>query len=226
MPSKQVKNAEKKQIFSKRLHDCRLARGWSQRQAADNIGVALRSVQSWEQGLTLPHPAKVQKVSATFDRPIAWFFGDDSSIPRSLAAQIQATSLAKSQTIPVMSWAVASKGGDFDDVALQIVEYLNSDCTDLNAYALILEGDSMAPEYKAGDRVVFMPTDAPRNGDAVVALLEATGEVFFKLYHTFGKDNEMVRLSSYNPAYPPLEYRRDQFRFIHPMHSIVRHRRR
>jgi len=221
-----MKNAEKKQIFGRRLLDCRLAQGWSQRQAAENIGVALRSVQSWEMGQTLPHPAKVQKVSATFNRPIAWFFGDDSCIPRGLAAQIQATSLAKSQSIPVVSWASAGQGGDYEDLANQIDEYLNSDCTDLNSYALILEGDSMTPEFKSVDRVIFMPNDQPRNGDVVVARLEESGEVFFKLYHTFGKDNEMVRLSSFNPVYPPLEYRRDQFRFIHPMHSFVRHRRR
>ncbi len=221
-----MKNAEKKQMFGKRLLDCRLAQGWSQRDAATQIGVALRSVQSWEMGQTLPHPAKVQKVAATFNRPIAWFFGDDSSIPRGLAAQLQATSLTKSQAIPVVSWASAGYGGSYGDPATQIDEYLNSDCKDPNAYALILEGDSMTPEYRSGDRVIFMPNEQPKNGDVVVARLEENGEVFFKLYHTFGKDGEMVRLSSYNPVYPPLEYRRDQFRFIHPMHSLIRHRKR
>jgi SOS-response transcriptional repressor LexA len=175
-------------------------------------------------GQTLPHPAKAQKVSATFNRPVAWFFGDDSSIPRSLAAQLQAEK--KSQPVPVISWASAGRGGDYADLSGQIDEYLNTDCKDLNAYALILEGDSMTPEFRAGDRIVFMPNDQPKNGDVVVARLEEGGEVFFKLYHTFGPNNEMVRLTSYNPVYPSLEFRRDQFRFIHPMHSLVRHRRR
>lgn len=221
-----MKNAEKKQVLAKRLLDCRLAHGWSQREAAEHIGVALRSVQSWEMAQTLPHPAKIQRVSETYKRPIAWFFGDDSSVPRALAAQWQAEGVTKSQSIPVVSWASAGQGGDYGDLAAQIDEFINSDCKDPNSYALILEGDSMTPEFKPGDRVIFMPNEQPRNGDVVVARLAEGGDVFFKLYHSYGPNNEMVRLTSYNHVYPPLEFRRDQFRFIHPMHSMVRHRRR
>ncbi len=219
-----MKNAEKKQMFGKRLYDCRISQGWSQRQAADAIGVALRSVQSWEMGETMPHPAKALKVSATFNRPVAWFFGDDASIPRLLAAQLRAES--KAQPVPVIGWAAAGQGGVFVDLSAKVDEYLNTDCMDLHAYAVIIEGDSMTPEFRAGDRVVFMPNEQPKNGDVVLARLEEGGDLFFKLYHTSGSNGEMVRLTSYNPIYPPLEYRRDQFRFIQPMHSLVRHRRR
>ncbi|HEY1172930.1 MAG TPA: S24 family peptidase [Verrucomicrobiae bacterium] len=219
-----MKNAEKKQMLAKRLLDCRIAKGWSQRQAADAMDVALRSVQSWEMAQTLPHPAKIQKISETYNRPIPWFYGDDSTAPRALAAQWQAE--GKSHSVPVVSWASAGQGGDFADLSAQIDEYLNSDCQDPNAYALILEGDSMTPEFKSGDRVIFLPNEQPRNGDVVVARLEESGDVLFKLYHTYGPNNEMVRLTSYNPVYPSLEYRRDQFRFIHPMHSLIRYRRR
>lgn len=214
-----MKNAEKTRILSRRIHDCRLAQGWSQRQTATIMGVALRSVQSWEAGQTIPHPEKIRKIAETFNRPIAWFYGEDSDRPDGGEA-------AYHQRIPVVSWAAAGRTGNFQDLANQMEEWLYSDCKDPNAYALILEGDSMEPEFKAGDRVVVMPNDLPRNGDVVAARLADTEDVLFKLYHTFGKDNEMIRLTSYNLAYPPLEYHRSKFRFIHPMHSMLRRRRR
>jgi SOS-response transcriptional repressor LexA len=220
-----MKSAEKTQILAQRLYDCRLAQGWSQRQAADAMDVALRSVQSWEAGQALPHPAKIRKIAATFGRPIAWFFGDDTGVPTGNAAGVLPVRVALPVRVPVVSWAAAGTGGSYYDLAHQIDEWLNTDCKDPNAYALILEGDSMEPEFKAGDRVIFMPNDQPRNGDVVVARLEDTGDVFFKLYHAYGRAGEMVRLTSYNAAYPPLEFHRDQFRFIHPMHSLIRRRR-
>jgi SOS-response transcriptional repressor LexA len=127
---------------------------------------------------------------------------------------------------PVVSWAKAGDGGNFGDLCAQINESVDTDCADTNAYALIIEGDSMMPEFKPGDRVVFMPNTSPQNGDVVVARLERTGDVFFKIFHQAGTIGEFVRLTSYNPAYPPLEYPLMEFRFIHPMHSMVRRRRR
>lgn len=126
----------------------------------------------------------------------------------------------------MVSWATAGLGGNFADLAEQIDEYLESDTKDPNAYALIIEGDSMQPDFRTGDRVIFEPNRPPHNGDVVVARLHDNGHVYFKLFHTFGAHADMVRLTSFNPAYPPLEYPRAAFRFLHPMHSMVRRFRR
>ena len=129
--------------------------------------------------------------------------------------------------VPVVSWASAGAGGNFSDLEEQIDEYLETDCKDPNAYALIIEGDSMEPRFLAGDRVIFMPNSAPQNGNVVVARLKKDGQVLLKVYHTFGPHAEMVRLTSFNHrVYPPLEYHAGDFRFIHPVHSTVRRERR
>jgi len=127
---------------------------------------------------------------------------------------------------PVVSWATAGKGGNFNDLAGQIDEWMDTDCKDRNAYALIVEGDSMIPKFEPGDRVLFMPNSEPQNGDVVVARLQDSGDVYLKVYHLIGQNLDTVRLTSYNPVYPPLKFPRKAFRFIHPMYEMRRMHRR
>ncbi len=124
--------------------------------------------------------------------------------------------------VPVVAWAVASAyldhyGGNFADLANQLDEVVETDSRDPNAYALIIEGDSMEPRFCAGDRVVVAPNYEPRNGDYVVARLRETGQVLFKRFRRTGPEGKVIRLESLNPAYGPVEYPEADFRLIHPV---------
>lgn len=132
--------------------------------------------------------------------------------------------LSKTGTrIPVISWASAGSGNDYCDLETSIDEYMWSDIKDPNSYGLIIDGDSMEPKYFEGDRIVVAPNSEARNGDDVVARVQETGEVFFKKFH---RSSEIVKLTSYNRVYPELEFRISEFRFIHPVWSVVRKVRR
>lgn len=124
---------------------------------------------------------------------------------------------------PVVSWASAGLGGNYFDLATFLEEMVETDCKDPNKYALIVDGDSMEPEARAGDRIVVAPNLEAENGDLVVARLKETGKVLFKLYHRTGKDG--VRLSSYNPAYPIQDFKVSDFRFIQPVFQITRRKK-
>jgi len=165
----------------------------------------------------------LRKLTTLLDVSISYLMGESESEPPNFSAEaLRDAPPSKTRRVPVVSWARAGVGGNFHDLADQIEEYLDSETHDPNAYALIIEGDSMMPKFEPGDRIVFEPNRQPQNGDVVVARLFENGHVYFKLFHLFGGTNEMVRLTSFNPAYPPLEYPRSKFRFIHPMHSLVR----
>ena len=124
--------------------------------------------------------------------------------------------------VPIISWASAGKGGNYHDLEDYLDEQIKSDCPDPNAYGLIIEGDSMETEFKRGDRIVVSPGAEAQNGDVVVARLAKDGGVLFKVMHLSGKNLQTVRLTSYNPAYPPLEFQKREFRFIHPVFSMLR----
>ena len=128
----------------------------------------------------------------------------------------------KIRMIPVVSWARAGNAGNFSDLAEQIDEWIESSCADPNAFALILEGDSMEPKYEAGDRVVFAPNSEPRNGDFVVARREEDGGVVFKRFKRTGAEGQTIRLESLNPNYKSIEAVESDFRFIYPSVEMKR----
>lgn len=227
------------QKLADRLSGTREALGLSQQKLADKAGVALRTIQNWENPASKePQPAKLSKVAQALNVSIDYLLGktegkwdqtlsdEPTKYRLGNASDVMMLTELAPHKVPVVSWAKAGAGISYHDLAEQIDEYVLSDAPDPNAYALIIEGDSMEPEYKSGDRVIFLPNQEARNGDVVVARVAESGEVYFKLFHTFGPRNEKVRLTSYNTIYPTLEFDRKDFRFIHPMHSMWRKRRR
>jgi SOS-response transcriptional repressor LexA len=57
-----------------------------------------------------------------------------------------------------------------------------------DAFALIVSGNSMAPEYRDGDLVVVDPSVKPWPGDIVVAVIEAEQRSTIKKYRSRGND--------------------------------------
>jgi phage repressor protein C with HTH and peptisase S24 domain len=102
---------------------------------------------------------------------------------------------------------------DYEDIAAQIDELIETDCQDENAFALIVEGDSMQPRFFAGDRIIVAPNYEPRNGDPVCARIEKDGRTVFKIYRQSG---DTIRLESLNPDYKPEEFHKEAFRWIYP----------
>lgn len=132
----------------------------------------------------------------------------------------------RGRLVPVVSWAAAGRAGDYGDLATQIEEMVETDCRDPNSFALIIEGDSMEPEFHAGDIVVFAPNSEPRNGDVVVARHKVTGTVYFKRFRRTGKEGERARLESFNPDYSTMDFPLCDFRFIYPAVDMKRKLRR
>jgi phage repressor protein C with HTH and peptisase S24 domain len=80
----------------------------------------------------------------------------------------------------------------------------------------------MEPVFKHGDKIIVAPSLEAKSGQAVVARFSDTGAVLFKILTYVGKRNERVRLSSYNPDYPPIEFPKRAFRLIQPVYTMVR----
>ena len=127
--------------------------------------------------------------------------------------------------VPVVSWAAAGAAKAYEDLCNQIDELVETDCKDNNAFAIILEGDSMEDRFFAGDRVIFAPNLEPRNGDAVVAKLR-DGRVYFKWFYRTGPEGSKVRLVSQNQNYSPMELDRSELEFVYPAWEVKRRLRR
>jgi phage repressor protein C with HTH and peptisase S24 domain len=127
------------------------------------------------------------------------------------------------RNIPILSWAQAGQAIDFEQMS-DWDEVVPSDVADERAFGVRLRGDSMEPKFSNGDIAILLPSTAATNGEIVVANIRNQGALC-KIMHV-QLDKKLVKLSSYNPAYPPTEYHRDEFHWIFPVAAIIKQLRR
>lgn len=107
------------------------------------------------------------------------------------------------RSIPLLGLAKAGADGFFDDAGLPLAD--GWDQTDLptrkdSLFSLTIDGDSMTPLYRPGDRVIVdLEASNVRRGDRV-AVRTASGETLAK--EIAAMNAREVTLASINPAYP------------------------
>jgi len=124
------------------------------------------------------------------------------------------------RNLPVLSWAQAGRAVDFGETPQEWDELVPSDVTDERAFGVRLHGDSMEPKFSDGDIAILLPGTALTNGEIIVANVRNQGALC-KIMHV-QLDKNLVKLSSYNPAYPPTEYHRGEFHWIFPVGTIIK----
>lgn len=73
---------------------------------------------------------------------------------------------------------------------------------DPDAFAATVVGDSMLPEYREGDVMIFSPLADINDGCDCFARIEPEHETTFKRIY-FEEDGQQIRLQPLNPKYPP-----------------------
>jgi SOS-response transcriptional repressor LexA len=143
---------------------------------------------------------------------------------RAAAASALYRAQSRVRALPVLSWAQAGLATDFQQMPEEWEGSVASEVKDDRSFAVRLRGDSMEPRFEDGDIAVLLPSVAATNGEIVVANLKNEG-ILCKIMHV-QLDKNLITLSSYNPAYPPMQYRREDFHWIFPVAQIVKNLRR
>jgi phage repressor protein C with HTH and peptisase S24 domain len=107
------------------------------------------------------------------------------------------------RTVPLLGLAQAGAGGFFDSAGFPVGQGWDEVIlpkVEEGTYALEVQGDSMLPLYREGDKVIVSATEQVRRGDRV-AVGTKSGEVMVKLLHR--QTLNRVELHSVNPDYPP-----------------------
>ena len=111
----------------------------------------------------------------------------------------------QASSIPLLGFAQAGAGGFFDDGGFpagqgwDVVDFPVAPSKSNSVYALEVQGDSMLPLYRDGDRLIVEPGAQVRRGDKVV-LKTREGEVMAKVL--LRQSAKTIELSSLNPAHP------------------------
>ena len=128
------------------------------------------------------------------------------------------------RNLPVLSWTQAGQALEPGEIPRDWDEVVPSDVSDERAFGVRLRGDSMEPKFSDGDIAILLPSTIPTAGEIVVANLRNQG-VLCKIMHV-QLDKNLIKLSSYNPAYPTTEYRRDEFHWVFHVAAIIKQLRR
>lgn len=130
--------------------------------------------------------------------------------------------------VPIINKVRAGYPTEFTDLgypARVADEYISTpDLYDPQAFAARIVGDSMAPDYREGDVVVFSPErDTPAGSDCFVRLDRDNESTFKRVY--FERDpggRQMIRLQPINPAHPPRILPREEVAGMYAAVYVVR----
>jgi repressor LexA len=130
--------------------------------------------------------------------------------------------------VPLINKVTAGYPADFTDMgypARAADEYIRTpDLADPDAFAARVVGDSMEPDYRQGDIVVFSPAREIVDGMDCFVRLEPDHESTFKRIY-FQQDesgNQLIRIQPINNRYPPMTVPREQVAGLYAGVSVTR----
>lgn len=152
---------------------------------------------------------------------------DDESGP-SLAAGVLRLASMLPVDVPVINAVSAGYPTEFTDLgypARVADEHVRCpDVTDPDAFACRVVGDSMEPDYRAGDIVVFSPAISVVSGMDCFARLEPDHESTFKraYFETDEAGQTLIRLQPLNNRYPPRSLPRERVAGLYAAVRVIR----
>lgn len=122
----------------------------------------------------------------------------------------------RTRLVPLIGMAQAGAEGFFDDAGFPAgsgwEEIAFPELADEHCYALEITGDSMAPVYRDGDRIMVSPSGNLRRGDRVVVKTHA-GEVMAKQLTRMTA--QRIELKSFNPSFEDRSFALSDVAFVH-----------
>ncbi|ADP17364.1 repressor protein C2 domain protein [Achromobacter xylosoxidans A8] len=227
--------------FGDRLKFAIKLRGTTAAALARHLGVAPQAIYQVQSGKSGAMNASNAASAAEFLRvPIRWLTDGEGStpslLPKDTPAPVQpgpsdfdanvVPAPIGSRRVPLINYVQA---GELTEIGVsfsgEAMEYL---LTDLRlsdySFALEIQGDSMSPEFRPGDRIIVDREVCPRPGDFVVAR-NGGYEATFKKYRPRGiseTGHEVFELVPLNEDYPTLYSERQPLIVIGTM---VEHRK-
>lgn len=190
----------------------------SHKALADLVGVTWQTVQQWEKdGGTAPNRSRIDAVAAALGVSAEWLRTgtrqvklDDPAAPSDDVFDKNVLPVVGGvKPIPILS---AIQAGAMKEITApypvgqgQSTIYVDADYSKW-AFGLIIEGNSMLPEFLPGDIVIIEPEWEPRPGEYVAAK-NGREEATFKKYRQRGIDaagNVVFELIPLNEDYPTL----------------------
>ena len=202
----------------------RIELGMSQDELAKKVGYKDRSsIARIESGERDIRQSSVMKFAEALNTTPAWLMDiSDSSTPKQKTesnAQILPSEYIR--MIPCFESASAGFGTDAQNRIIELIPiYIVNEQEAAETICITVRGDSMHPKIEDGDIVQVHKQDTAETGDIVVIL---DGDEAFVKRFIHGKNG--VILESFNPAYPPMKFTKEEsnrLRIVGVVKRIIR----
>lgn len=177
--------------MKKILKELRLSHGLTQKQLANELNITQSSVSGWEIGRAIPDFDIQQKLADLYGVTI-----DELQGRRRINRNLD------SVMIPVLGRVVAGYAEQAIEDILEEIAIPKSMASQGQHVGLRVKGDSMEPQFFAGDTVVVRLQPDVDSGDIAVVFVNNDEANVKKLIKT----QSGIKLLSFNPDYPPFEY--------------------
>lgn len=199
--------------------------GMTQDELAKAVGVSKTSISRWESGdISNMRRDRIQKLAEALRvSPLSLLEEETDGLADTVSQQSNAQLLPSEyiRMIPCFESVSAGFGADAQNRVVEFIPlFIVSDTEAAETICIIVRGDSMHPRIEDGDIVQVHKQDTAETGDIVV-ILDGSEAYVKRFIH--GKNG--VILESFNPAYPPMKYTREEsnaLRIVGVVRRIIR----
>lgn len=193
-----------------RIKQVRLEKGLVQKDIADQVGVAISTIQRYENGAyDRPKLPVVQAIARALDVDPAWLVGkvDERRSYYDDALPSNVTRIPPLRSIPLIGCIACGTpilAAQNIEANIFLPETVNAD------YALRCKGDSMTGADILDGDIVYIRQDTDVINGQIYAVMIGEGEVTEATLKHVYQTPDTLTLTADNPAYPPMIYQGEQ----------------
>lgn len=185
---------------------CRKQRGYTQDDLAKMLNCTKQAISHYETNRRRPDYETLEAIADLLNVPMAFFLSDIEK--KEDLEKIYATYTAASSTrIPVLGKIPAG----IPLAAIEDIEGWEELSPSMlrggqEYFALIVKGDSMFPEYRAGDVLILRKQEDCETGDDCAVIVNGDDATFKRIR----RNEKGITLQPLNPAYDPTFYTNEE----------------
>jgi repressor LexA len=181
-----------------RIKEIRLAKGLTQKEFADSLGIVQGFLSSLERGKKMPSDTLLIALCHLYEINSEWLQSGTGTMFRNSSSEKGSSSLFVTRT-PLLKHI--AKGFPNEIKGEDVFDYVSLPNVPEGCYAFITYGDFMAPTIRDGDLVIFQPGIEILNRD-IVLVRNRWEEVIIRRYRI--RDEELF-FAPDNPSYAPFK---------------------
>ena len=208
-------------MIGNKIKELRKNNNLTQKNLADALSVCKSTVAMWETNKREPDAETIAKIADILGVTTDMLLRDavDTVTPSEPNAQLLPSDSIR--MVPCFESVSAGFGASAQNHIIEYIPiYIESDQEAAETICVRVRGDSMHPRIEDGDIVQVHKQDTAETGDIVV-ILDGSEAYVKRFIH--GKQG--VILESFNPAYPPMKYTREEsnaLRVVGVVRRIIR----